>query len=31
MKIEKAIFINRAPFKKVEFDFLESGVPQIRN
>ena len=26
MKIEKAIFINRAPFKKVEFDFLESGV-----
>ena len=26
MKIEKAIFVNRAPFKKVEFDFLESGV-----
>lgn len=26
MKIEKAIFVNRAPFEKVEFDFLESGV-----
>lgn len=26
MKIEKAIFVNRAPFQKVEFDFLESGV-----
>lgn len=26
MKMEKAIFVNRAPFEKVEFDFLESGV-----